>query len=332
MKKNNNETTRTSPGKTAHQKQVWADLGLLLTAMIWGTGFVFSKQAVTEMDPMALMATRFTIAFIISAVVFRKHLVNMKPGLVKSGVIIGVLLLLAYSLQMVGLQYIGAGKQAFLTGTYVVIVPFMFWAVKNKRPDSWNFLSAFIMLGGMACLSLTPGQGLFSNVNAGDIFTIVCAFFFAAQILANGIYAKDYDPIALTVIQLGVASVGSILWCLFAGTPFTGISAEGWLSALYLGVFSSFLCALLQTVCQKYTTPTHAAILMCLETVFGSLASYVFLHEQFTQIMIFGFALIFIAIIISETKLSFLRPDGKDKMILPVEANPDIGGDHGADH
>ncbi len=293
------------------QKQTFADLGLLLVAMIWGGGFVFSKQAVAEMRPMSLMAARFTIAFLFSLVFFFNTVRKMRKEELKAGIIIGIFLFIAYSLQMTGLQYIGAGRQAFETGIYVVLVPFGYWFVTRKEPDRFNFIAAFVMLVGMGLLTLNPGEGL--NFNQGDALTVSCAFFFAAQIIANGIYASRYNPVVLTVVQLGTAALCSLIMCFFTGSGFEGISTKGWLSAVYLGFLSTFICALLQTICQKYTTETRAAILMCLETVFGSIFSLIFLHESFSPLMTAGCILIFLAIIISETKLSFLRPH-------PVEA------------
>lgn len=291
--------------KSNKKTQLMADLGLLFVAMIWGTGFVFSKQAVNEMHPMLLMSIRFTSAFLISALFFCKKLRQIDFGLFKGGVIVGIFLFLAYATQMTGLQYIGAGRQAFETGIYVILVPFGYWLVRHRRPSRYNFIAALIMLMGMACLTLEPGEGV--NFNQGDAWTLLCAFLFAAQIIANGFYVEKYDAVLLTIVQLGTASVLSILYCLIAGYSLAGISRLGWLSALYLGFFSTFLCALLQTICQKYTSDSHAAILMCMETVFGSLASFIFLHEYFTPLMIVGFVLIFGAVIISETQLSFLK-------------------------
>lgn len=301
--------TEDTTGQSARKKQFWAELGLLLVAMIWGSAFVFSKKAVMEMAPMSLMAVRFVTAFVVSAVFFHKKLKGIPRGELRAGVIIGVFLFAAYATQMSALPYIGAGRQAFETGTYVVLVPFIYFLVTHRRPDRYNLAATFIMLAGMACLSLVPGEG--ANWNVGDTLTMLCAVLFAAQIVANGIFARGYDPVVLTVVQLGTSAVLSVISCVLTRAPFTGISPGGWFSALYVGFFSTFVCALLQTVCQKYTSETRAAMLMCLETVFGCIASFFMLGERFTPLMLFGFVLIFLAIVISETKLSFLSAKTK---------------------
>ena len=122
-----------------------------------------------------------------------------------------------------------------------------------------------------------------------------------------GVFSKDHDPIALTVIQLGFTALASLIYVIFSGELTTAITPSGWLNAVYLGLFSTFLAFLLQTVAQKYTSSTHAAILMSLESVFGSIFSIILLGDRFTLMMAIGCVVIFLGVITAETKWSFLR-------------------------
>ena len=67
------------------------------------------------------------------------------------------------------------------------------------------------------------------------------------------------------------------------------------------------ICFLLQTIGQKHTSPQTASIILTLESVFGTLLSVIFYHERLSLKTATGFLLIFAAVLISETKLSFLR-------------------------
>ena len=67
------------------------------------------------------------------------------------------------------------------------------------------------------------------------------------------------------------------------------------------------LAFVVQNVAQKYTTSTHTAIILCLESVFGCILSVIMLHEIFTSKMVLGCLTIFLAIITTETKWKFLN-------------------------
>lgn len=283
----------------------YADLGLVAVAFVWGSGFVASKNALDSMTPMMLMTMRFTIAALLSGIIFRKHLKKISKETLKAGGVIGFFLFTAFAAQMIGLQYMLAGKQAFLTGTNVIMVPFIYWAVKKHQPDRYNFIAAFIMLLGISLLTID-----FSTIfsfQLGDSLTILCAFLFACHIVSVGIFTKDYDPIALTVIQLSVAAILSLVYVVFSGEFTLNIPGAGLANAIYLGVFCTFLAFLGQTVAQKYTNSTHAAIILSLESVFGSILAIIILGDHFTFIMFIGCFVIFMGILTAETKWSFLK-------------------------
>ncbi|WKY43099.1 DMT family transporter [Eubacteriaceae bacterium ES2] len=298
------------------KQKLLADLTLFVVAFIWGSGFVSSKAALSYMSPMMLMAIRFTIATVASILLFHKNLRNLSRETLKAGFVIGFFLFSAFATQMIGLQFMLAGKQSFLTATYVIMVPFIFWAFKKQRPDRYNFVAAFVMLAGIALLTSNPTAG--SGISPGDILTLICAFLYACQIVSIDHYSKDHDPIALTVIQLAVAAVLSLVFVVFSGQFTFSIAPAGLMNALYLGLFCTFLAFLGQTVAQKYTSSTHAAIIMSLESVFGTLLSILILQESFTLMMLVGCLVIFMGIITAETKWEFLRK----KADLPVNTSP----------
>jgi len=287
------------------KKSLFADLSLVAVAFVWGSGFVASKNALGSMSPIMLMAVRFTVAALLSGFIFRKNLRKISKETIKAGCMIGFFLFTAFAAQMIGLQYMLAGKQAFLTATNVIMVPFIYWAVKKQRPDYYNFVAAFTMMIGLALLTMDFSVGF--SFNPGDVLTLLCAFLFACHIVVVGIYSKQHDPIALTVIQLCFAAVVSLGYVFISGEFTLDIPVPGLLNGLYLGIFCTFLAFLGQTVAQKYTNSTHAAIILSLEAVFGSILSIIILGDTFTLTMFLGCLVIFLGILTAETKWSFLK-------------------------
>ncbi len=288
-----------------NKQSLFADLGLVTVAFVWGSGFVASKNALDSMSPMMLMAVRFTIAALLSGLIFRKNLKNISKETLKAGCVIGFFLFTAFAAQMIGLQYMLAGKQAFLTGTNVIMVPFIYWAVKKQKPDQYNFAAAFIMLLGLALLTIDFSAGF--TFNPGDALTLLCAFLYACHIVVVGIYSQQHDPIALTVIQLVFAAIVSLVYVFVFGEFTLAIPLPGLLNGAYLGIFCTFLAFLGQNIAQKYTSSTHAAIILSLEAVFGSLLAIMILSDNFTFTMLLGCLVIFLGIITAETKWSFLK-------------------------
>ena len=300
----------------SNNKSLLAQIGLLVTAMIWGTAFVVAKNATADFSPNYMIAIRFLIGALILGAVFHRRLGKIGRGDLKSGLILGVLLFSSYYVQTVGVKYTTAGNNAFLTAVYVVLVPFFYWFVRHKRPDFYNLAAAVFCIAGIGLISLKMGNTGFS-INIGDLFSLISGFLFAMHIVAITIFTEKRDPILLTVLQFCVCSILAFAFALSFDVPPQNLKPDAIFSILYLGIFSTAIALGLQTVCQKYTPASKASIIMSLESVFGCLSGAVFLGEPLTPKIVFGFLLIFIAILLSETKLSFLKPKAVRRQIFP---------------
>ncbi|MFY3790927.1 DMT family transporter [Ureibacillus sp. MALMAid1270] len=276
---------------------------LIITAIIWGSGFVFSAISLEYFTPYQLLAVRFSIGVIILSLVFYKKLKYIKKSTIKRGLLLGIFLYLAFLLQTVGLQYTTPSKNAFLTAVNVVIVPFIAFFAYRRRIDRFELSGAFLAIIGIAFLSLQ----FTGEVNIGDLLTLACAFAFAYQIFYTAKFVKDEDPILLTIVQMGVAALFSWIAVLVKGEFSFSFEMEGVLSTLYLGIFSTTLAYCFQTVAQKYTNETKTAIILSTEAFWGMVFSVILLSEILTYRMIIGAILILAAIILSETKLSFMK-------------------------
>lgn len=278
-------------------------LSLLGATLIWGSSFIILKSTLDSVPTLWVLAFRFTGAALLMALIGIKELRKLDLQYLKRGLGLGTALFAAYTLQTFGLEYTTPGKNAFLTATYCVIVPFMWWFFTKKRPDAYNISAALICICGMALVSLDGGLSL----GLGDALTICCGFFYALHIILTARAVEGRSPVLLSMLQFAVAG----LWCwisapLVSAFP-QGVPASAWLSIAYLCFICTGICFLLQTIGQKHTPPQTASIILTLESVFGTLLSVIFYHEQLSLKTVAGFVLIFIAVLISETKLGFIK-------------------------
>lgn len=285
--------------------RVLSSLGLLLAAVIWGFAFVVVKNSLDLIPPIYMLAFRFTIAAAALTLIMFPKLRNLTRRDWTSGAVLGFFLFTAHAVQTIGCQYTTAGKNAFLTTIYVIIVPFLHWIMNRKRPSGYAMTAAMIAVVGIGLLSLQGGD---AGVNIGDVLTVLCGFLFAVHIVYIDRYTESQDPIILTVMQMIFAAIFS--WILApicdGGFPAAAFQSEVVTGMLYLGLLSTMVGFLLQNVGQKYTAPSTASLLLSFESVFGVLFSVIFLQEQLTLRMLFGCGLMFFAVLLVETRLSFL--------------------------
>ena len=299
------QKTRIRTYKQMTKREILADSLLLLTALIWGCAFAVVKNALDSFPPGAIIAMRYLIAAAITGILFRRHLKELTRGDVARGALVGLLLFGAYIVQTTGLQYTTAGKNAFLTTVYVLLVPFGCALLFHQKLQKSHLSAAVVMLVGIGLLSL-DGQG--GGLNPGDILTLICGFLFAGHIIAVEQCQKKTNTYALIVLQFAFCALYAGLYnrIFERGMPlaFTPGSIGG---LLYIAVFSTTIGMSLQNIGQSMAPASHAVILLSLESVFGVLFSCLLLGEKVTLQMGVGFAIIFAALLVSE-----LAPGKKD--------------------
>ena len=278
-------------------------LALIGARLLWGSSLVVVKTTFDSVPTLWVLAIRFTGAAVLMGIPCLKQLRKIDRGCLKAGALMGVMLFAAYTLQTFGLERTTPGKNAFLTATYCVLVPFLWWAFERKRPDRYNLLAALVCITGMAMVSLSDGL----TVGPGEALTMCCGLFYALHIIFTSTGAAKYGVGVLTTLQFATAALLCWVTAPFSAPFPAEVPAGAWLSIAYLCVMCTGVCYLLQTIGQKYTSPQTSSILLTLESVFGTLISVIFYHEALTVRELAGFVLIFCAVLISETKLGFLR-------------------------
>lgn len=302
-----------------------ASAGLLLTAAIWGFAFVVVKDSLDYIGPTYMVAFRYTIAAVCMSLIFIKKWKLINKRYILRGLLTGAFLFTAYVTQTIGCNYTTAGKNAFLTTIYVILIPIITWILYKKRPGWYVFVAAVLSVTGIGLLAL--GTGDVKGFNKGDILTLICGLFYALHIIWTAKYNEEGDdPLFMTLLQFVACAVyGWILAPVLDGSfPVQGFtSSKVIVSMLYLGLFSTMLCFSLQNIGLKYVQSSLASLFLSFESVFGVLFSTIFLHEHLTARMIIGCVLIFLAVVLAETKLEFLF----GKKSSEIKADESIGGE-----
>ena len=278
---------------------------LFAAAFIWGSSFFIMKNALDAIPVQYLLAIRFTMGALLLALVCWKRWKNVTKDYLWRGAIIGGCLYLAYSIQTYGLALTTPSKNAFLTAVYCVIVPFLYWLFVGVKPDRYNILAAALCVGGVGLVSLSGDL----SVNLGDALTLLCAIFYAAHIVAVAKVSPRKDIYLLTVFQFAFAALYAwIGGALTESFPTQALAdPQVILPLCYLGVMATTVALLFQNMGQVNSDPASAAVILSLESVFGVLCSVVFADDTVSVRMAVGFVMIFVAVVCSETKFSFLR-------------------------
>jgi drug/metabolite transporter (DMT)-like permease len=273
-----------------------ADLGLLLVTAIWGATFVMVKEALAGAGPLTFVALRFSLA---AAVIL--PLLQLRPQppswrLARAGALIGFFLFAGYALQTAGLQFTSASKAGFITGLSVVIVPLL-EALNLRRPPTRSTLAG-VVLATLGLALLTLGGDL--AVELGDLLVLGCALAFALHILSVDRYAGHHDPLALTSAQIVPAALLTSLGALAFEQPTAAQLLAVLPAALFTGLFATVAAFYLQTLAQRFTTPTHTALIFTMEPVFAGLFAYLVAGEQLGPAALTGCGLILVGMLVAQ--------------------------------
>ena len=291
---------------------------LLLTAIVWGTGFIAQKLGNAVMPPLAFNAVRQIMAAIVMFPIMlvglkksgyldktkhsEENLAFKKSKLAKSFVLCGLFLMIGTMTQQIGLLTVSAGKSGFISGMYIVFTPII-GVVIGSKVNRKTFLCVAIAMVGFALLSLRGGLG---NTTPGDWWTLVSAVSFAAQIVAVNAFVDRDNDLVISVLQFAFAGLFGLIIAFIVEPPTLSQLMAGIPVLVYSTIFPTAIGYTLQIVGQKYTDATTAALLMSMESVFAVIFGAIFLKEYMSLMELAGCAVIFIAVVWDQVDLKEL--------------------------
>ena len=283
----------------------WAyKVAIVVATIIWGYSFVSMKGVVAVIPPAWLLGFRFLFAGIVLTAILWKRVRKAFSGrMVLAGTVLGLADFLAFWTQTVGLEHTTPGINAFLTATYCVIVPFLWWIVAHRRPTVFNIGAAVLALAGIWLVSVQSGG---MTMGFGEVMTLLCAVLFAVHMVLVSKFSRFHDVLALTAVQFVAEGCMGLL----SGAAFETFTPDIIGQLLFLSIFASIVAFGIQNVALAHIHPAQASLFLSLESVFGVLFSVLLYGEQLSLRLLVGFSLIFVAIIISETlPLKRKQPD-----------------------
>ncbi len=281
------------------------DALLLTTAAVWGLAFTAQRAGMDFVGPFTYNGVRFVLGtvslvpllFLLPAEPTQRPMTpHGRLTFLRDGVLAGLLLFGGSSFQQVGLLHTTAGKAGFITGLYVVIVP-IWGALLGRRTDRGRWNGAFLAVVGLYFLSV----GLSFFVNPGDVFVLVCAFFFAAHVLLLSRLSRMWNALKLAALQYLTTGVLSLAIAFTTETPDIQTVVAAWLPIVYGGVCSVGIAYSLQIIAQRHAHPAHAAILLSLEGAFAALGGFLILGEVLSPRDLIGCALMLAGMLASQS-------------------------------
>ncbi len=273
-----------------------AELILLSITLIWGGTFAVVKFALNDASPLTFLALRFGIASLVFPLIYRKNYFSMDRATLVGGLFLGLLLMVGFAFQTVGLQYTTASKSAFITGLLVAFTPIAQAVIEKRLPGRGNMIGVALVAVGLYLLTSPGGQGF----NIGDILTLFCAISYAIYIVYLDIFSKKHDVSKLTLLQLAATGMLSITVAPLVETMHVHFTTGFIWALLYTSILATVFATYLQTKYQRDTTPVRAAIIFSMEPVLANVIAYFAFGEFVGWVGVFGGALIIAGLLASE--------------------------------
>ncbi len=288
-----------------------AHLLLLAATFVWGSTFIVIKSALADSTPLVFNAVRMSFAALVLCAIFFRDLRALPAGALRAGFEIGTLMWLGYEFQTAGLLYTSASKSAFVTGISVVLVPLFLAVFWRRHVNRYTLAGVCAACVGLYLLCVPRAQGFaLATLNRGDLLTLGCAVAFAFQIIVVGRNAQHYGFAHLVPVEIAVCALWMLIsiplaephgYLRFTPKIFWALAVTA-----LLGTVASFI---VQAWAQRFTPPTHTALIFSLEPVFAGLTSYVLIGERLGSRSLLGAILILVGVLASELLGHVQKPE-----------------------
>lgn len=285
-----------------------AVLLLLLTSFIWGLSFVAQSVSTESIGAFTFNGIRMVLgAIVLIPVAFKTLKIHVKDKAymkrtIKGGLLMGLFLAAASMTQQIGIETTDAGKAAFMTSLYMIIVPFIS-RIFGKKIEKKIWVCALIALAGMYMLCLSGGM----SISRGDLYLFACAILFSCHILVIEKVSKDSDGVELSMFQFFFGGLMCLIGMLIFERPDLSSIKEAALPLAYAGFLSCGVAYTLQTVAQKYVQASKATLALSLESVWAAIGGALILSERLSLNELIGCALVFLAVLLAQ--IDIRRPN-----------------------
>ncbi|MEG6617278.1 DMT family transporter [Peptococcaceae bacterium 1198_IL3148] len=274
-----------------------AEMGMILVTILWGASFVTGKLILASTTPLYYTSIRFIGAAIVLGLIFHKRCKKLDKSTLIAGLLIGAAVAVGYIVQTVGLNYTTASKAGFISGLYVVMVPVMVCVIRRSLPRVNELIGVLLATIGLGVLSL---NGSFS-MGFGDLMIFVSAVMFATSIILISRFAKDCDPILLTIIQIAVTAVTALIFAIMLEPPLLieVFDTNLILLLLFTIFFGTAVNTAVQNWAQSKISATTTSLILVLEPVFAGVFGFLLLHDPLGLKEVFGSCLIITGMLIT---------------------------------
>lgn len=291
-----------------NNRRMFSVMMLSTASLIWGTSFVAQILGMEFIGPFTFCTARYVVALLFlvpfallmdrrrgAGVGGNPAVISDWRGCFRSGVLCGSALFIASGLQQIGLLYTTAGKAAFITAMYIVIVP-VYGLFMKKIPSKLTTFAIIFSTVGLYLLSIKEDF----RIEMGDALILASALFWAAHIMICDRFAKYYDTVKLSTVQFGTVALFSAAAMLLFEAPKLAPLLASWLPIFYAGLFCTGISYTLQMAAQRDVSPVTTCIILSAEALFAAIFGYLVLGERLSEREIIGCAILFLATLIAQ--------------------------------
>lgn len=276
---------------------------LLLATGLWGISNCLTSICLNELQPLTLNAFRFITGFLVLGAIYFRRLRGVNKKTLKYSVLVGLSLVVVYAGATYGIMYTSVSNAGFISAMTVLFTPLFEFILYRKKPGKKFSFALLLCLIGIAMLTLNETL----KPALGDIICLLVPTFYAVDLMLTekAVADPEVDPLALGVCDLAVVGIVMLVLSFLVETPVLPQSPKVWASALFLGIFCSGVCLVLQSVYQKDTTATRAGLIFTLEPVFSAIFAFFLLGERLGVKGYIGAALMLVSLVVMEVELPF---------------------------
>jgi drug/metabolite transporter (DMT)-like permease len=300
---------------SSRAQQQLAIVGLVYCAAIWGSTFYVVRDLVATIeDPLLLVGYRFMLAALLllpfaiaswlrlnrqppaGITAVRRPGASLQHRSALAGLILGTILWLLYITQTAGLQHTTATNSGFITGLFIVFIPLLGYLLYRRAATPLALVAVGIAVAGLALLT-----GGLSEINVGDMLTLVSAFTYAWHVLLADDYSQQrFDPVLMCFAQTLVTGVLGLGAAWLLGSRFPPLSGAPLFQIVFLAVFPTVSAFVIQLWAQRIVPPLKVSLIFTLEPLFAALFAWTLGGEPFIALRAAGGGLILVAMVVAE--------------------------------